>query len=154
MQTTKHLSRALTVGLALLVWSCGGGGGDDPDDPTPVPPPVLTGKHYTKTCNLDARASETTVALTGLTSEITRSTGSASWLTANIVPYTSGTPQVKVAATENSQNGQRQQELTFYAASDTLVLTVQQAAFNSGGGSDTDQPFDTPTDQPGYGRQR
>ncbi len=46
------------------------------------------------------------------------------------------------------------QELTFYAANDTLVLTVQQASFDSYGGTSMDQPFSTPTDQPGFSRRR
>ena len=102
---------------------------------------------------MEPRASETTVALTGLTSAVTRTTGSASWLTVAVQPYASGTPQAKVSVSENSQRDVRSQALTFYAANDTLVLTVRQAAFSAEGGTDMEQPFDTPSDQPGYARQ-
>lgn len=158
MKTKRHLSmiQAAILAIALLAAGCGGGGSDEPE-PTPTPPPTPTpakGSHLTRTYSIDARASETIVKLTGLSAAVTRTTGTASWLTANVLPYTSGTPEVSIAATENSQTAARQQELTFYAANDTLVLTVQQASFDSYGGTSMDQPFSTPTDQPGFSRRR
>ena len=148
MKTTKFLSMIFAASLVLL--SCGGGAGDDPD-PTPVPAPAK-GKSFTKQCDMPAEASETIVNLTGLTSEITRRKGSASWLTINAVPYTGGTPQVAVACQQNTSAEARQQEVTFLAANDTLVLTVRQAGF-TGGGTDVNSPNDVPTDQPAFSRQ-
>ena len=159
MKTKRHLSmiQAAVLAIALLAAGCGGGGSDEPE-PTPTPPPTPTpsakGSHFTSTCRMEARASETVIKLTGLKAAVTRTTGTTSWLTANVLPYTSGTPEVSIAASENSQTAARQQELTFYAANDTLVLTVQQASFDSYGGTSMDQPFSTPTDQPGFSRRR
>ena len=151
MQTMKYYSVMLLAGLALLVGGCGGSSSHDHEpDPEPVKP---TGKHLAQTCDMEARASETTVTLTGLTAKVTRNTGSAAWLSVDVLPYESVTPQVKITTVENSQADSRQQELTFYAASDTLVLTVRQAAFDANGGTDVDNPFDTPSDQPAYERR-
>ena len=149
MKTIKILSIAFAVCLTLL--SCGGG--DDDDTPTPQPQPTpgtVKGKHFTLTCNMPAEASENVVTLTGLTSEVTRKKGSASWLTVNAVPYTGGTPQVAVVCTQNLGTDARQQEVSFIAANDTLVLTVRQAAYT--GGTDVDNPNDTFTDQPAFAR--
>lgn len=151
MYTKKRYYMMLLLGLSLLVGGCGGSDSPDPEpEPQPVPP---RGKYLTQICNMEARASETTVSLTGLTAKVSRNSGTAAWLTADVLPYESGVPQVKIKATENSLTDSRQQELTFYAASDTLVLTVRQAAFDVNGGTDIDNPFDTPSDQPGFARQ-
>ena len=48
-----------------------------------------------------------------------------------------------VSVAENATSNSRSQELTFYAATDTLVLTVRQAAFDAGGGTSMDNPFDS-----------
>ena len=150
MKTIKFLSIAFAVCLTLL--SCGGG--DDNDTPTPQPQPptpgTVKGKHFTQTCNMPADASETVVTLTGLTSEVTRKKGSASWLTVNAVPYAGGTPQVAVACEQNLGTDARQQEVSFIAANDTLVLTVRQAAYT--GGTDVNNPNDPFTDQPAFAR--
>lgn len=154
MKTTKFLSIAFTLCLALL--SCGGGGSNDPTpDPTPQPPTPVTpkGKFLTKTCDMTADASETIVTLTGLNSEVTSKSGSAAWLTTSLETYTTGTPKVKVACTQNLATEARQQDVTFIATNDTLVLTVRQGTY-TGGGTDVNDPNDTPTDQPAYGRQQ
>ena len=153
MKTTKILSILFTVCLTLL--SCGGGSSNDPiPDPKPQPPTPNTpkGKHLTQTCDMPADASENVVTLTGLTSEVTRKSGSASWLTTTLESYTSGTPKVKVACTQNLTTETRQQDVTFIATNDTLVLTVRQTVY-SGDGTNVDNPNDTPTDQPAYARQ-
>lgn len=147
MNIKIFLTMTLLAGLSLMVGGCGGSDGPDPD---PVAP---KGKHLEQTCNIGARAAETIVTLTGLTAKVSRNTGTAAWLTVEVMPYTAGTPQVKVTATENSLADSRRQELTFYAANDTLVLTVCQEPFNAGGGTDVDNPFDTPSEQPGFARR-
>ena len=99
---------------------------------------------------MPADASEITIRLQGLSSEVSRKSGSASWLTTNLVPYTSGTPEVTVACTQNLTTATRSQEVTFIASNDTLVLNVRQAVY--AGGTDVNNPSDTPTDQPAYSR--
>lgn len=152
MKTIKFLSITFTVCLALL--ACGGDD-DDPYNPTPQPPKPETpkGKHLTQTCDMPADASETIVSLNGLSSEVTRKSGSASWLATELETYTSGTPKVKVTCSQNLNVESRQQDVTFIATNDTLVLTVRQAAYN-GGGTDVNNPSDTPTDQPAYAPRR
>ena len=92
--------------------------------------------------------------LAGLTSQVTRTVGGAEWLIADVLAYQSGAPRVKLLWHENGTAAARQQELTFYADKDTLVLTVRQPAFNAQGGTDMDTPYDTPSDQPGFARRQ
>ena len=157
MNTFRFLSIALMATLTLL--SCGGGS-DDPDDPyTPQPPtPTTKGKFLTMTHNMPATASEETIALTGLTSSITRMAGEndADWLTVTKQSYTSGTPRVMLKTVDNPKDAVRSAFIVFIAASDTLALTVKQAANTGGnptGGTDVDTPHDNVTDQPAYSRQ-
>lgn len=151
MERQKFIAMAFVASLALL--SCGG----DDDEPTPAPQPPTpvtpTGKHLTLSCDLPAPASEKTVTLTGLSAAIDRQSGSASWLTVTKAAYTSGAPQVTVAATENIQTSARQQDVTFYSQRDTLVLTVRQGVY-AGDGTDVNSTTDTTTDQPAYSRQK
>lgn len=150
MNTIKNLSIAFALCMTLL--SCGG---DDDDTPTPQPPTPEQpkGKHLTKQCDMPADESEVIIALTGLTSEARHTAGLATWLTTTLQPYTSGTPQVKVACRQNLEVDARQQDVTFIATNDTLVLTVRQAAY-SGGDTDVNNPNSTYTDQPAFGRRR
>ena len=62
-------------------------------------------------------------------------------------------PKVKVTCSQNLNVESRQQDVTFIATNDTVVLTVRQAAYN-GGGTDVNNPSDTPTDQPAYAPRR
>ena len=154
MKNLKYIIMASIASLALLTWSCGGGSNSD-DEPEPTPtPPATKGKHFTSICNMAARSGSATVTLTGLSAKVSNNSGSASWLTVTLEPYSSGTPKVELQVTENSQKTSRQQDVTFYSAKDTLVLTVKQAAFNVNGETDMTSPFDTPSSQPGYVRRR
>ena len=91
MKTMKYIF--LTI-MALTMISCGGG--DEPE-PTPTPPtPTEKGKFLTQTCNMPAKASETVVALQGLTKAIDRFSPPDSWLTIIRQAYTSGTPSVQL----------------------------------------------------------
>ena len=143
----KHIALAVCASLALA--ACGGG--DEPDPtPVPEPTPATQGKFITQTCDMPAQASEQTVTLRGLTSAVTRQTGTVDWLTAQLLPYSSGTPQVLLRTTENLGTTARQFQLVFIASRDTLALSVRQAAYSATGGTDVSTPTDTPTDQPAY----
>ena len=141
----------------LLLAACGGGGGDEPEPtptPTPTPTPGTTGKHLQQTCDLPAAATEQVVTLNGLTSGVSRQVGTVGWLSTELLPYTSGTPQVLLKASENLEMQARQHQVQFIAQRDTVTLTVRQAAYSANGGTDTGHPLDTPTDQPAYSPRR
>ena len=152
MKTIKILSLIFATSLTIL--SCGGGDDDNitpqPQPPTPEQP---KGKHLTQQCDMPADASEIIIALRGLSSEARHVGGVARWLTTTLQPYSGGTPQVKVACQQNLNVDTRQQDITFIATNDTLVLTVRQAAY-TGGGTNVNTPNDTYTDQPAYSRQK
>ena len=152
MKTMKYILMAIT---ALTLISCGGGDEPEPDPkPTPTPTPTEKGKFLTQTCNMPAKASETVVALQGLTKAIDRFSPPDSWLTIIRQAYTSGTPSVQLTASENLQFEARQQDITFYAGRDTLVLTVRQVAYDDTSGAEVDNTHDTPTNQPAYSPRR
>ena len=157
MNKMKYLALAFATAMASLLLACGGGDDDggDPYTPpvTPTPNPTVKGKFLTKTLDMPAEASEDVVALNGLSAAISRTVGSASWLTVTPLSYASGAPQIKVAVTANLQTDMRQQDVTFYAANDTLQLTVRQSGAKAGG-TDVTDPNDTPTDQPAYAPRR
>ena len=87
---------------------------------------------------MPAEASEDVVALTGLSAAISRTAGSVS---------------IKVTATANLQTEIRNQDVTFYGANDTRLLTARQNSAKAGG-TDVTDPNDTPTDQPAYAPRR
>ena len=148
------MNKTIFFAISLFLLSCGGGGGDTAE-PTPQPTPTPTvGKFLTKQCDMPAEGSEITIALTGLTKEVTRTAhvGTATWVTTTLQPYTGGTPQVTVACTQNLETATRTHDVIFLAASDTLLLTVSQQAYQNGG-TDVNNPVDTPTDQPAWSRQ-
>ena len=149
----KYLAMAIATALVPLLISCDSG--DDPYTPpgTPTPTPTDRGKFLTQTLNMTAGGSEVVVALTGLSAAISRTSGSASWLTITPLSYVSGTPQVKLTATANLLTESRQQDITFFAAKDTLLLTVHQKGAEVGN-TDVYNPTDTPTDQPAYSSYR
>jgi len=152
MKTSKFLLLILAATLTLV--ACGGG--EDEPEPTPVNPPTPQeepGKYLTQICTMPADASETIVTLNGLTTAISRTSGSASWLNITKQTYTNGAPAVKVECAQNLDVDPREQAVMFIATKDTLVLTVHQESY-SGGGTDVNNPYDTPTDQPAYVKRK
>ena len=151
MKTFKFLFIILAATLVLT--SC-----ESESDPEPQPPtPTTNGKFFSLRCDMPAEASEKTISLTGLTTAITRQVQaiSTSWLTVTQLPYTSGTPKVSVACTQNLESSRRVMDIVFLANNDkdTLLLTVRQDGSTGGSGDGgIDVPSDTPTDQPAYGR--
>lgn len=147
MKTIKLFSIVFVACLSLQ--SCGGG--DDSPSPTPTPTPTPTkGKFLTQQCNMPADASETTISLTGLTSQVTtkKDVGTASWVTTTLAPYSTVTPAVTINCTQNLETKARSHDVIFLASNDTLLLTIKQACYTSG--TDVNNPNDTPTDQPAY----
>lgn len=150
MKKIKYLALAL-VG-SMFVLSCGGGGGDDEPEPAPKPPTPSSGRYSTQTCEMPALASETTVTLSGLSSAISKTSGAATWVTVSQETYTSGSPKVRVMTTDNLKDEIHQQEFTFIAAKDTVVLTVRQKALDISDGGDVKNSTNIPSDQPAFSR--
>lgn len=154
MNRLKYLALPFMAAFACVSISCGGGDGqNDPytptPTPTPTPQPTIKGKHLTMTLDMPAEASENVITLKGLSDAVSRTSGGASWLIVTPLSYVSGAPQAKVAVTANLQSEARQQDVSFFAAADTLVLTVRQSGYKGGDGG-VDNPYDIHTDQPAY----
>lgn len=151
MNAPTRITAVLLLALAISGCSSDSDRTDsEPVTPVPAKPTPPTGKHFAKTCGVGPYASDTIIELRELTSPVSQTTGTADWFTTTLLTDTSKVQKLKVRTTENSLVGSRQQDITFYAGLDTLVLTVQQAAFNYRGGTNTGQPYDTPSDEPAY----
>lgn len=148
MKKIRYMLLAAIAAFSMM--SCGG----DDDNPTPVPTPSKDGQVFYMNCDMPAGASEKTVTLTGLTSILTKKVQAVSdWLIITPVPYVSGTPKVTVSCTQNLLTTKRVQEVVFIATNDTLKLTITQAGSEMVEGTDTENPYDTPTDQAAYSRE-
>ncbi len=111
---------------------------------------------------MPADASEVIISLTGLSSEVRSKSGSATWVTTTLLPYTTGTPTLVVSCQQNLDVNERSQDVTLlahsqastdqYEVSDTLVLTVRQTVYQ-GDGTNTEDPNDTYSDQPAYSKR-
>ena len=151
----KLIFLSVTLATVLTLTACGGGGGKDdvPDNPDPVNPVNPTGKNYTMTQQMSAEASTATVTLTGLTSQVTKASGSAAWITVKRLGYTSGAPRIEVTVEEYTQTDARQQAITFSDGLNTLVLTVVQAGRQAVEETDVTTPHDVVSDQPAASRE-
>ena len=145
MNKLKYIFMTLLASAALM--SCDG------DDPEPAPTPAK-GKRYTQTCDMPAKATESIVTLYSFKTAITSFNNPSSWISIIRQVYDSGSPQVLVSVTENLQADPRQQDVTFIAENDTLILTVRQAAYSGMEGVDMENLHDTKTDQPAYMPQK
>ena len=155
----KHIKYPFIImAVATTLIACGK---DDTTTPAPPPAPAPAapvGNRLTQLCTMPPEASQQTITLTGLTAEVTRIEGSASWLTTTTITYAGGTPQLQVACQQNLTNQPRTQAVTCMARSqnstpdyfvlDTFVLTITQTTYQPG--ADIEHPNDNYTDQPAY----
>ena len=150
----KIFSLMLAFIAMMMLTACGG---DDKKEPSPLNPvdPEPTGQTYQQTEMLPAEKADMTVTLTNLKTAIKDIEYNADWLTVIKQPYTSGSPTLRLTATDNVKDGAstdtRSCMVTVTAASgDKVQLSVtQQGAERRTGIEDS---HDTPTDQPAYSR--
>ena len=131
---------------------------DDKKEPSPVNPVETEGRTYQQTVTLSSEKADTTVTLDNLKSAI-KDDGleyDADWLTVIKQGYTSGSPSLRLIATDNVKDDEstnsRNCTVTVTATSgDKVLLSVTQEGEERKTG--IDDSHDIPTDQPAYSRK-
>lgn len=132
----------------LMLTACPGP--DHKSDPVVNPEPVV--QTNTQEIVMTPKASEQVVTLTQLSTAIStvEKGESGSWLTVEKLPYESGSPQVKLRSTDNTETVERKCTVTITASSgDKVVLSVTQQSEGTG----IDDLHGSQTDKPAYRRQ-
>ena len=152
----NKMSTLLLASIAMLILAACGG--DDPKEPSPLNPvdPEPTGQTYQQAETLPAEDADKTVTLTNMTTAVKDLEYDADWLTVARQSYTSGSPTLRLTATDNVKDGEttnvRSCTVTVTATNgDKVLLSVtQQGAERKTG---IDDSHDVPTDQPAYSRK-
>ena len=149
---SKILSVLLAFMLVLVLVACGG---DDKKEPSPLNPVEPEGKTYQQSEMLPAEDVDKTVTLTNLNTAIKDIEYNADWLTVIKQSYTSGSPSLRLTASDNVKDGEttssRSCIVTVTAnSSDKVLLTVTQEGAERKTG--IDDSHNIPTDQPAYSR--
>lgn len=146
----------------LVLTACSNGPEVDPKDPTD--PTSQTGQtdtgqklepqEYTQEITLSSKGSEQNITLSQLQTVIVTATveTDVTWLTVEILAYTSGSPQVKLRSIHNYAKEERKCSVTITATSgDKVILSVKQ----EGGyeGTEIDDLHGSQTDKPAYRRK-
>ena len=133
----------------FVVTACGSdGGGGDEGSPAKV---------YSQSVTMQAEASNQQVTLSNLNAPIEATSVQDSWLTVEVIPYTSGAPVVKLTATANPNTTERRTKVIFRATSqDRVELTVTQKGKTPTPPEDNtiEGLHDVVTDQPAYAPAR
>lgn len=147
----------IMTSLTILLFAACGGGGDDNNgsSSTPVGPSTPEGKTYQQSVMLPAIGVDKEVSLNDLKTAIQKMEGDATWLSVSQQNYTSGSPAVRLIATDNVKDGEttntRSCNVTITAVNgDIVVLSVIQEGAESKTG--IDDSHDVTTDQPAYSR--
>lgn len=141
----KNIKLYLLSGIALLMLTA------CPNDPDPEPNPVIdpVAQTHTQEIVMPPKASEKTVTLTQLSTDISTVENSASWLTVEKQTYSSGSPQIKLRSTDNTGTVERKCAVTITATSgDKVILSVTQQSEGTG----IDDLHGSQTDKPAYHR--
>ncbi len=113
---------------------------------------------YKQEVTLPSTVSEQLVRINSLSASIDTVKCTVSWLIVEPQPYySSGSPEVKVRSTVNTNLEERSCDVTITATSgDIVVLTVIQQGTNNENNEETgiDDSHGVPTDKPAYSRQR
>ena len=133
----------------LLLTACGGGSNDDDS--------IIDEQGYQQRVTLPATDADEIIIISSLTTEINKVTGGAKWLTVLIEDYTSGSPSLRLIATDNVSDGKTTQvrscSLTISSLSgDKTILSVTQEGIEMKTG--IDDSHDIETDQPAYSRHK
>lgn len=148
----KQIKYIIVCLMTIVVAACGGDGGGGTSPVNPVDP---DGRTYNQSVTLSALDAGQTVTLNNLNTSIEGISGGATWLTVLKESYTSGSPRVRLTATDNTNGSTattpRSCTVTITAASgDRVLLNVTQEGYTPKTG--IDDSHDIPTDQPAYGR--
>lgn len=146
----KDIAYILASMAVLLLTACGGGSSDDDES-------TIDGHSYQQSETLPATDADEIIIISSLTTEINKVTGGAKWLTVLIEDYTSGSPSLRLIATDNVSDGKTTQvrscSLTISSLSgDKTILSVTQEGIEMKTG--IDDSHDIETDQPAYSRHK
>lgn len=146
-------SLLLAIVAIMTLVACGG----DDNGPSPLNPVDTEGKTYQQSETLPAESADKTVTLTNLKTAVKDIEYNADWLTVIKQTYTSGSPSLRLTATDNVKDGEstsaRTCTVTVTANSgDKVLLSVTQEGAERKTG--IDDSHDVPTDQPAYSRRR
>lgn len=147
MKTRSILSYLLSMAVLFYITACssGGDGGDG------------SSEFSSQTITMAADASSQLVTLEKMTTFIASAAASDSWLTVEVMPYTSGTPTVKLTATANTNTTERRTKVIVFSINEERVeLTVTQKArtVSPSDDSNVEVTHEVVTDQPAYAPQR
>jgi len=151
----KQIKLLLLIVMSVVFLMACGGGGDDPIIPEPQPEKPETPTTSTQTVTFMANEQlQQTVTLTGLKAAIADFDNQNSWVT-NVIPLGyggTGAPNVSITISENKSNDSRSGVVTFKdTKQNTVILTISQSGVSTPSG--IEDPHDTQSDQPAYGRQ-
>lgn len=143
----KIFSLLMAIVALMALMACGGD--DDKES-------LTEGQTFQQSVTLAAQNADETVTLTDLNSAIKDIEYSAEWLTVIKQTYTSGSPSLRLIASDNVKEGAstdaRKCMVTVTVNSgDRVLLTVTQEGAERRTG--IDDSHDIPTDQPAYSRQ-
>ena len=149
----KILSLLMTAAVMCVLSACGG---DGKDEPSPLNPVESEGRTYQQAETLPAEDADKTVTLTNLATAVKDIEYDAEWLTVITQNYTSGSPSLRLIATDNVKEGEttnaRYCTVTVSATSgDRVLLNVTQEGAELLTG--IDDSHNIPTDQPAYSRK-
>lgn len=140
----KYIKQYALACMALLMLTACPGHDDD-------------GQTYEQEVTLPSNASEQMVTLNSLSTSIESIKNTATWLTVEQQFYSSGSPQVKLRSTDNTDQQERKCNVTITATSgEKVILTVTQQGTNSENneGTGIDDLHGIQTDKPAYSRIR
>lgn len=153
MEKKYGMKRVMAYVYGLVMMCCFtacGGGGDDGEKGG-------GGNTSSMSVTIQADGASTLVTVTPLDCPIQSALAQDSWLSVEVVTYTSGSPVVKLIATSNPNTSERRTKVMIVGTSEAKVaLTVTQKGKSSSpsGGNTIEDTHETVTDQPAYAPDR
>lgn len=148
----RMLAYVCSIAVLCCLSACGGGDGDDDNGGG-------GGSTSNMSTTMVAEAASVLVTVDALDCPITSAVAQDSWLTVEVMPYTSGAPMVKLTATSNPNTQERKTKVVIKGTSQDMVrLTVTQkgktAPSDDEEGTGIEDTHDSVTDQPAYAPAR